>query len=56
MDDEDVLFKSITLESHISGYFGFVLAENVMVYNYSDIILQCPNCKSFNGAPENDNF
>ena len=56
MDDKDVLFKSITLESHICGYCGFVLAENVMVYNYSDIILQCPNCKSYNGAPKNDNL
>lgn len=56
MDDKDVLFKGITLESHICGYCGFVLAENVMVYNYRDIILQCPSCKSYNGAPNNDNF
>jgi hypothetical protein len=56
MDDKDVLFKGITLESHICGYCGFVLAENVMVYNYRDIILQCPSCKSYNGAPQNDNF
>ena len=56
MDDKDVLFKGITLESHICGYCGFVLADNVMVYNYRDIILQCPSCKSYNGAPNNDNF
>lgn len=56
MDDNDVLFKEIILESHICGYCGFVLAENVMVYNYRDIILQCPNCKSYNGAPSSDNF
>ena len=56
LDDKDVLFKGIALESHICGYCGFVLAENVMVYNYRNIILQCPNCKSFNGAPENGNF
>ena len=56
MDDSDVLFKGIVLESHICGYCGFVLAENVMVYNYRDIILQCPNCKSYNGAPNSDNF
>jgi hypothetical protein len=56
MDDKDVLFKEIVLESHICGYCGFVLAENVMVYNYRDIILQCPNCKSYNGAPSTDNF
>jgi hypothetical protein len=56
MDDKDVLFKEIVLESHICGYCGFVLAENVMVYNYRDIILQCPNCKSYNGSPSSDNF
>ncbi|TVP40006.1 hypothetical protein [Candidatus Nitrosocosmicus arcticus] len=56
MDDKDVLFKGITLESHICGYCGFVLAENVMVYNYRGIILQCPSCKSYNGTPISDNF
>jgi hypothetical protein len=56
LDDKDVLFKGIALESHICGYCGFVLAENVMVYNYRNIILQCPNCKSYNGAPNTDNF
>ena len=56
MDDNDVLFKEIVLESHICGYCGFVLAENVMVYNYRDIILQCPNCKTYNGAPTSDYF
>jgi hypothetical protein len=56
LDDKDVLFRGTTLESHICGYCGFVLAENVMVYNYHDIILQCPNCKSYNGPPNNDNF
>jgi len=27
-----------------------------MVYNYRDIILQCPICKSYNGVPKNDGF
>ena len=56
LDDSDVFFKGIALESHICGYCGFVLAENIMVYNYRDIILQCPNCKSYNGVPKNDSF
>jgi phage FluMu protein Com len=56
LDDNGVFFKGIALESHICGYCGFVLAENVMVYNYRDIILQCPNCKSYNGVPKNDSF
>ncbi len=56
LDDKDVLFKGIALESHVCGYCGFVLAENVMVYNYRAIILQCPNCKFYNGAPNSDSF
>ena len=56
LNDKDVLFKGTALESHICGYCGFVLAENVMVYNYRDIILQCPICKSYNGVPKNDSF
>ena len=56
LDHIDVLFRGTALESHICGYCGFVLAENVMVYNYHEIILQCPNCKSYNGPPKNDNF
>ena len=56
LDDKDIFFKGIALESHICGYCGFVLAENVMVYNYRDIILQCPNCKSYNGVPKNVGF
>ena len=56
LDDKDVLFNGTILESHLCGYCEFVLAENVMVYNYRDIILQCPNCKSYNGVPKNDIF
>jgi hypothetical protein len=56
MDNNDALLQGISLESHICGYCAFVLAENVMVYNYHDIILQYLNCKSFNGAPNNDSF
>lgn len=56
IDDKDVFFKEVELESHVCGYCGFVLAENVMVYNYRDVILRCPSCKSYNGAPNNDNF
>ncbi|MDF0680771.1 MAG: hypothetical protein P0116_07395 [Candidatus Nitrosocosmicus sp.] len=56
LDDKGVFLKGIVLESHVCGFCGFVLAENVMVYNYRDIILQCPNCKSYNGIPKNDSF
>lgn len=31
MDDIDVLFKGIELESHLCGYCGFVLAENAVI-------------------------
>lgn len=56
IDDKDVLIKGVELESHICGNCGFVLAENIMVYNYRDVVLQCPNCKSYNGAPNSDSF
>ncbi|WP_148685853.1 hypothetical protein [Candidatus Nitrosocosmicus hydrocola] len=56
IDDKDVLIKGVELESHLCGSCGFVLAENIMVYNYRDVVLQCPNCKSYNGAPNNDSF
>jgi phage FluMu protein Com len=55
-DDKDALVKGVELESHVCGYCGFVLAENVMTYNYSNIVLQCPNCKSYNEAPKNEKF
>lgn len=48
--DRDALIKGIELESHICGNCGFVLAENVMVYNYHDLILECPICNSYNEA------
>lgn len=51
IDDKDVLIKGVELESHLCGCCGFVLAENIMVYNYRDVVLQCPSCKSYNGAP-----
>ena len=54
-EDKDALVKGVELESHVCGCCGFVLAENVMIYNYRDIILQCPNCKSYNEAPKNEN-
>lgn len=56
IDEKDVLIKGVELESHICGNCGFVLAENIMVYNYRDVILQCPNCKSYNGDPNNNSF
>jgi hypothetical protein len=55
-DDKAALVKGVELESHVCGCCGFVLAENVMTYNYRDIILQCPNCKSYNEAPNNEHF
>jgi len=55
-DDKDALVKGVELESHVCGYCGFVLVENVMIYNYRNMILQCPNCKSYNGAPKNEKF
>jgi len=55
-NDKDALVKGVELESHVCGCCGFILAENVMTYNYRDIILQCPNCKSYNEAPKNENF
>lgn len=54
IDEKDVLIKDVDLESHLCGNCGFVLAENIMVYNYRDVVLQCPNCKSYNGAPNSD--
>lgn len=56
IDEKDVLIKGVELESHICGNCGFVLAENIMVYNYRDVILQCPNCKSYNGDPKSNSF
>lgn len=47
-DDKDALIKGVEPESHVCGCCRFVLAQNVMIYNYRDIILQCPNCKSYN--------
>lgn len=55
-DDKDALVKGVELESHVCGCCGFVLAENIMIYNYRNIILQCPNCKSYNEAPKSENF
>jgi len=55
-NDKAALVKGVELESHVCGCCGFVLAENVMTYNYRDIILQCPSCKSYNEAPNNEHF
>ncbi len=55
-NDKDALVKGVELESHVCGCCGFILAENVMTYNYHDIILQCPNCKSYNEAPKSENL
>ena len=46
--DKDALVKGIELESLICGNCEFVLVENVLAYNQGDVVLQCPNCKSFN--------
>ena len=43
-DDKNKIVKGVELESHICGFCGFVIAENVMTYNYRHIILQCLNC------------
>jgi hypothetical protein len=56
IDEKDVLIMDMELESHLCGNCGFVLAENIMVYNYRGVVLQCPNCKSYNGAPNSDIF
>ena len=55
-NDKDALVKGVELESHVCGCCGFILAENVMTYNYRDIILQCPNCKSYNHAAKCENL
>jgi len=55
-DDKYALVKGVELESRVCGCCGFVLAENVMTYNYQNIILHCPNCKSYNEAPKNEKF
>ena len=55
-DDKDALVKGVELESHVCGCCGFVLAENVITHNYSNIMLQCPNCKSYNEAPKKEGF
>ncbi len=52
--DKDALVKGIELESYTCGNCGFVLAENVMVNTYREIILQCPSCKSYNEIPTTD--
>ncbi len=55
-NDKDALVKGVELESHVCGSCGFILAENVMTYNYRDLILQCPNCKSYNEASKSENL
>jgi predicted nucleic acid-binding Zn-ribbon protein len=55
-NDKDALVKGVELESHVCGCCGFILAENVMTYNYRDIILQCPNCKAYNEASKSENL
>lgn len=55
-DDKNALVKGVELESHVCGCCGFVLAENVMIYNYRNMILQCHNCKSYNEASKNEKF
>ena len=47
-NDKNPLIRGFELESHVCGQCGFVLAENVIMYNYSDKVLQCPNCNSYN--------
>ena len=46
--DKDSLVKGIELETYICGNCDFVLAENIISNTYSDIVFQCPSCKSYN--------
>ncbi|KAA2280651.1 MAG: hypothetical protein AB7V56_16135 [Candidatus Nitrosocosmicus sp.] len=51
LDERNVVYRGAELESHVCGNCGFVLMHDTIVYNYYDLVIKCPNCKSFNGAP-----
>ena len=46
--DKDALVKGIELDTYICGNCEFVLAENIVPNTYTDIVFQCPSCKSYN--------
>lgn len=46
--DKDSLVKGIELVTYTCGNCDFVLAENVIPNTYTDIVFQCPSCKSYN--------
>ena len=46
--DKDALVKGIELETYICEKCEFVLAENIVPNTYTDIVFQCPSCKSYN--------
>jgi len=46
--DNDSLVKGIELETYTCGNCEFVLAENIIPNTYTDIVFQCPSCKSYN--------
>jgi predicted Zn-ribbon and HTH transcriptional regulator len=51
IDERNVVYRGSEIESHICGNCGFVLMHDTIVYNYYNLVIKCPNCKSFNGAP-----
>lgn len=51
IDERNVVYRGAEMESHICGSCGFVLMHDTIVYNYYDLVIKCPNCKSFNAAP-----
>lgn len=51
IDERNVVYRGAELESHVCGRCGFILMYDTIVYNYYDLVIKCPNCKSFNGAP-----
>jgi len=46
--DDDSLVKGIELETYTCGNCEFVIAENIVPNTYTDIVFQCPSCKSYN--------
>ena len=46
--DKDALVKGIENETYLCGNCEFVLAENVIPNTYTDIVFECPSCKSYN--------
>ncbi|WP_148687714.1 hypothetical protein [Candidatus Nitrosocosmicus hydrocola] len=46
--DDDSLVKGIELDTYTCGNCEFVIAENIVPNTYTDIVFQCPSCKSYN--------